>query len=86
MSNMYVAAGGLNLVDKVRKWKRGVKKIAAYISVECNGNFQMFYGGDRLPESAEIYKKFKALLRQVKSMGYIPNNSSMFHGMDMEEK
>ncbi|BFG17220.1 hypothetical protein CerSpe_034940 [Prunus speciosa] len=89
MSNIYAAAGRWDFVDKVRlrMRKRGVKKIAAYSSVECNGKFHIFYGGDRLhPESSEIYEKLEDLLRQVKSIGYIPNTSSVFHDVDMEEK
>ncbi|XP_048428791.1 pentatricopeptide repeat-containing protein At2g01510, mitochondrial [Pyrus x bretschneideri] len=89
MSNMYAAAGRWDFVDKLRlrMRKRGVKKVAAYSSVECNGNFHIFYGGDRLhPESAEIYEKLKDLLKQVKSIGYVPNTSYVFHDVDIEEK
>lgn len=89
MSNMYAAAGRWDSVDKVRlkMRKRGVKKLAAYSSVEFNRKIHIFYGGNRLhPESSEIYEKLEDLLRLVKSIGYIPNTTSVFHDVDTEEK
>ncbi|KAF3432177.1 hypothetical protein FNV43_RR26916 [Rhamnella rubrinervis] len=89
MSNMYAASGRWDCVDKVRlrMRKRGVKKIAAYSSVEFEGEFHIFYGGDRShPQSSLIFEKLDELLKEMRSMGYIPNTSSVFHDVETEEK
>ncbi|KAM5567008.1 pentatricopeptide repeat-containing protein [Rosa sericea] len=89
MSNMYAAAERWDCVDKVRLKMRkgGVKKVAAYSSVEFNAKIHIFYGGNRLhPESSEIYEKLEDLLRQVKNIGYTPNTTSVFHDVGTEEK
>lgn len=89
MSNMYAAAGRWDCVDKVRlkMRKRGVKKIAAYSSVECKGEFHVFYGGDRShPQSLLIYEKLDKLLKDMRSIGYIPKTNFVFHDVETEEK
>lgn len=89
MSNMYAAAGRWDFVDKVR-WrmrKNGVKKVAGYSAVEFNLESHVFYGGDRShPESPYIYEKLEVLLNQIKSLGYMPKTSSVFHDVETEEK
>ncbi|GMY18617.1 pentatricopeptide repeat-containing protein At2g01510, mitochondrial [Fagus crenata] len=89
MSNMYATVGRWDFVDKVRlrMRKKGVKKLAGYSSVECNSEFHVFYGGDRShAQSAYIYEKLKDLIQQIKSMGYIPKTSCVFHDVETEEK
>ncbi|KAK7828322.1 pentatricopeptide repeat-containing protein [Quercus suber] len=89
MSNMYAAVGRWDFVDKVRlkMRKKGIKKVAGYSSVEFNSEFHFFYGGDRShPQSAYIYEKLEVLLEQIKSIGYIPKTSSVFHDVETEEK
>ena len=89
MSNIYAAVGRWDFVDKVRlkMRKKGVKKVAGYSSVEFNSEFHFFYGGDRShPQSAYIYEKLEVLLKQIKSIGYIPKTSSVFHDVETEEK
>ncbi|XP_057967345.1 pentatricopeptide repeat-containing protein At2g01510, mitochondrial [Malania oleifera] len=89
MSNMYAAAGRWHNVEKVRlKMRRkSVNKVAAYSSVEFNGQIHVLYGGDRShPQSASIYKKLDDLVQQIKSIGYIPSTRSVFHDVEMEEK
>lgn len=89
MSNMYAAAGRWDDVDKVRlrMRKRGVKKIAGYSSVEFGGEFHIFYGGDKShPQSSLIFQKLDKLLKEMKSMGYIPKTNSVYHDVETEEK
>ncbi|KAJ7942987.1 Pentatricopeptide repeat-containing protein [Quillaja saponaria] len=89
MSNMYASAGRWDFVKKVR-WrmrKKGVRKLAAYSSVELNGNIHVFYGGDRLhPQTQFIYKKLDDLFKEMKSLGYIPKTNSVYHDVESEEK
>lgn len=89
MSNMYASAGRWDSVNKVRQRmrKKGVTKIAAYSSVEFNGEFHVFYGGDRShPQSEIIYDKLNSLYKQIKSMGYHSKINSVYHDVELEEK
>lgn len=89
MSNMYASAGRWEFVYKLRRRmrKKGVRKIAAYSSVEFNGEFHVFYGGDRShPQSEIIYRKLDSLLKQMKSMGYNLKTYSVYHDVELEEK
>ncbi|KAI4313770.1 hypothetical protein L6164_026725 [Bauhinia variegata] len=89
MSNMYASAGRWDSVKKVRQKMRrkGVRKIAAYSSVELNGEFHLFYGGDRShPQSDLIYQKLDDLFKQIGSLGYNPKTNSVFHDVELEEK
>ncbi|KAF7808735.1 pentatricopeptide repeat-containing protein [Senna tora] len=89
MSNMYASAGRWDFVNKLRQRmrKKGVRKIAAYSSVEFNGDFHVFYGGDRShPQSEIIYEKLDSLFKQMKSMGYNSKTNSVYHDVELEEK
>lgn len=89
LSNMYAAADRWRCVEKVRQRmrKKGVRKVAAYSSVELNGEIHLFYGGDNShPQSASILAKLEDLLKQMKSMGYIPETDCVFHDVENEEK
>ncbi|KAL6351092.1 hypothetical protein AAG906_031678 [Vitis piasezkii] len=89
LSNMYAAAGRWHCVEKVRQRmkKKGARKVAAYSSVEFNGEIHILYGGDKShPQSASILAKLEDLLKQMKSMGYIPETDSVFHDVEDEEK
>lgn len=89
LSNMYAAAGRWKCVAKVRHKmrKRGVKKVAAYSSIEYNGQIHILYAGDRWhPQTARIYKKLKELIEKLKTWGYSPKADSILHDVDMEER
>ncbi|XP_054808351.1 pentatricopeptide repeat-containing protein At2g01510, mitochondrial isoform X2 [Prosopis cineraria] len=89
MSNIYASAGRWDFVNKVRQKmrKKGVRKIAAYSSVEFNGELHVFYGGDRShPQSEIIYEKLDRLIKQMKSMGYSSKTNSVLHDVELEEK
>lgn len=89
LSNMYAAAGRWDCVDKVRLRMRnkGIKKVAAYSSVESDGKVHIFHGGDRSHSQCPlIYEKLEELLKQMKSMGYTPKIDYVFHDVETEEK
>ncbi|XP_031251171.1 pentatricopeptide repeat-containing protein At2g01510, mitochondrial [Pistacia vera] len=89
LSNMYAAAGRWDCVGKVRlrMRKKGIKKVAAYSSVLSDGKVHIFHGGDRShSQSPLIYEKLGDLLKQIKSMGYIPKTNYVFHDVETEEK
>ncbi|XP_077240013.1 tetratricopeptide repeat (TPR)-like superfamily protein isoform X2 [Tasmannia lanceolata] len=89
LSNIYAAAGRWDNVEKVRQRMidNGVKKVAAYSSVELNGEIHVFHGGDRLhPQSESIYNVLEELMKKLKSMGYVPRTSVVLHDVEMEEK
>ncbi|KAF8407645.1 hypothetical protein HHK36_006778 [Tetracentron sinense] len=89
LSNMYAAAERWDDVEKVRRRmrKKGMKKIAAYSSVESNSEIHVFHGGDRLhPQSESIYKVLEELIKQMKGIGYVPKTSAVLHDVEMEEK
>lgn len=89
LSNMYAAAGRWRSVEKVRQKmrKKGVRKVAAYSSVEFNGQIHILYGGDRWhPQAMIIHRKLDKLIKHMKSMGYSPMTCSVLHDVDMEEK
>ncbi|KAK9276372.1 hypothetical protein L1049_005905 [Liquidambar formosana] len=67
--------------------KKGVKKVASYSSIEFNGQIHVLYGGDRShPHSASIYEKLDELIKQLRSIGYVPKTGSVLHDVEMEEK
>ena len=89
LSNMFAAAGRWRCVEKVRQKmkKKGARKVAAYSSVELNGEIHVLYGGDNShPQSASILAKLEDLLKQMKSKGYIPEPDYVFHDVEDGEK
>ncbi|XXG51068.1 hypothetical protein AAC387_Pa02g4926 [Persea americana] len=89
LSNIYAAAGRWGDVEKVRQRMKdkGIKKVAAYSSVQANGKVHLFHGGDRLhPQSASIYQMLEELMKQLRSVGYAPKTNLVLHDVDMEEK
>ncbi|KAL1219491.1 Pentatricopeptide repeat-containing protein [Cardamine amara subsp. amara] len=89
LSNIYAAAGKWDCVDKVRSKMRklGTKKVAAYSSVEFDGKIHFFNRGDKShPQSKAIYEKLEEILKKIRNMGYVPETSSVFHDVEMEEK
>lgn len=89
LSNIYAAAGRWDDVEKVRQRMKdkGVKKVAAYSSVQANGKVHMFHGGDKLhPESGRIYQMLDELMKRLRSVGYAPKTDLVLHDVDMEEK
>lgn len=74
LSNMYAAAGKWDLVQKLRikLRKKCVKKVAAYSSIELNGEIHVFYGGDKShPRWTCIYETLEDLCLLTKSLGYV---------------
>ncbi|KAL5996082.1 hypothetical protein ACLOJK_026155 [Asimina triloba] len=89
MSNIYAAAGRWMDVEKVRQSMRnqGVKKVAAYSSLEANGEVHVFHGADRShPLCARIYEVLDKLIKQLKSVGYVAKTNVVLHDVEMEEK
>lgn len=89
LSNIYAAAGRWGDVEKVRQRMKdnGVRKVAAYSSVESNGVVHVFHSGDRLhPQSERIYEMLEELLKHLRYIGYVPKTSLVLHDVDMEEK
>ncbi|KAJ4970777.1 hypothetical protein NE237_003876 [Protea cynaroides] len=89
LSNIYAAAGRWGDVEKVRQKmrKKGVKKVVAYSSVEASGEVHVFHGGDRShPLSSNIYEALAELIKQITSIGYMPNTTEVLHDVQMEEK
>ncbi|XP_043700919.1 pentatricopeptide repeat-containing protein At2g01510, mitochondrial-like [Telopea speciosissima] len=89
LSNIYAASGRWGDVEKVRQKmrKKGVKKVVAYSAVEANSEVHVFHGGDRShPLSSNIYEVLAELIKQITSIGYVPNTTEVLHDMQMEEK
>ncbi|WOH13311.1 hypothetical protein DCAR_0832820 [Daucus carota subsp. sativus] len=89
VSNMYAAAGRWKCVAKVRHKmrKKGVKKVAAYSSIEYNGQIHILYAGDRWhPQMSRIYQNLKELIERIKTWGYSPKSDSVLHDVDEEER
>ncbi|KAF2533166.1 hypothetical protein F2Q70_00031632 [Brassica cretica] len=89
LSNIYAAAGKWHCVDKVRSKMRklGTKKVAAYSSVEFDGQLHYFNRGDKShPQTKAIYEKLEEVLKKIRSMGYVPQTRSVFHDVETEEK
>ncbi|XP_042501122.1 pentatricopeptide repeat-containing protein At2g01510, mitochondrial-like [Macadamia integrifolia] len=89
LSNIYAAAGRWVDVENVRRKmrKKGVKKVVAYSAVEANGEVHVFHGGDRThPLSSNIYEVLAELIKQITSIGYVPNITEALHDVQMEEK
>ncbi|CAG7872975.1 unnamed protein product [Brassica rapa] len=89
LSNIYAAAGKWDCVDRVRSKMRklGTKKVAAYSSVEFEGKLHYFNRGDKShPQTKAIYEKLEEILKNVRSMGYVPQTGSVFHDVETEEK
>ncbi|XP_058112424.1 pentatricopeptide repeat-containing protein At2g01510, mitochondrial [Magnolia sinica] len=89
MSNIYAAAGRWADVEKIRQRMKdhGVKKVAAYSSVESNGEIHVFHGGDQShPQCVKIYEVLEELMKQLRNVGYTPRTSVVLHDVEMEEK
>lgn len=87
LSNMYAISGRWIDVQKVRGRMRGnnLKKIAAYSSVELDGELHVFFEGSHA-ECKEIYKKLDELNGIIKGMGYRPETGIVLHDVEAEEK
>ncbi|XP_038682607.1 putative pentatricopeptide repeat-containing protein At3g49142 [Tripterygium wilfordii] len=89
LSNMYAEAGMLEQVDNMRALlkRHGVKKNPGCSWIEINGKAHFFLGGDTShPQAGEIYMFLEALPEKIKSAGYVPNTSFVFHDVSEEEK
>lgn len=86
-SNMCARAGRWGEVDNVRKLMntRGVVKIPGCSSIEVNNVVHEFFSGDGVHSvSTKLYQALDELVKELKSVGYVPDTSLVFHA-DMEE-
>ncbi|KAG1334730.1 pentatricopeptide repeat-containing protein, mitochondrial [Cocos nucifera] len=87
LSNIYAASGRWDDVEKVRENMRGnhVRKVAAYSSVELDGEVYLFHEGSH-GQWKEIYKKLDEVTTALRGMGYEPITGVVLHDVESEEK
>lgn len=65
----------------------GVKKERGYNWIEVKSAVHAFGVGDTShPQTTEIYTKLNELIKQIKEMGYSPQENSVLHDMELEQQ
>lgn len=88
LSNMCAGDGRWEDVDYIRKLMkdRGVTKVPGCSSIEVDNVVHEFFSGDGThPQSVELHRMLDEMVKQLKSVGYVPNTSLVFHP-DMTEE
>lgn len=90
LANIYSAASMWDKVAEVQSKmdKAGIHKTPGWSLVELGNEFHTFYSGSTVhPHSKEIYDYLYSLIKKIKSVGYVPDASSI-HDVeaDVQEK
>lgn len=90
LANIYSAASMWDKVAEVRLKmdKIGLQKTPGCTLVELRNELHTFYSGSTIhPQSKEIYAYLNSLIKKIKSVGYVPDTSSI-HDVeaDVQEK
>ncbi|EHA8592093.1 putative Pentatricopeptide repeat-containing protein [Cocos nucifera] len=89
LSNVYASMGKWGNVDKVRAQMRArqVHKAPGCSTVELGGVVHEFTAADRShPRSNEIYGAWDELVKQLKMIGYEPDQGALLKNLDEEDR
>ncbi|KAL9235806.1 hypothetical protein vseg_010541 [Gypsophila vaccaria] len=80
LSNIYSAASLWDKMSEVRSMmdKKGLRKTPGCSLVELRNELHTFHSGSTIhPQSKEIYAYLDSVIRRIKSVGYVPDTSSI---------
>ncbi|KAK9691613.1 hypothetical protein RND81_09G207800 [Saponaria officinalis] len=80
LANIYSAASMWDKMSEVRSMmdKKGLRKTPGCSLVELRNELHSFHSGSTVhPQSKEIYAHLDSLIQRIKSVGYVPDTSSI---------
>jgi len=89
LSNMYADTGRWEDVERIRILMKnhGLAKPPGFSLVEVKGRVHVFLVGDKEnPQYEKIYEYLEKIYMKLQEVGYVPDNSSVFHDVNEEEK